>query len=92
MQVLEKYHNDKIKTLKNKDLFDYDSNIAVGTAILKEYLKQKDNDLKKALVKYSGNAKLYFTKVTNNKYNLKKYIYKNIEVVFKENEKRLTYM
>lgn len=87
MQVMEKFHLEKIATLTNKSLLDIDSNIAVGTKILEEYLKQKNNDLKKALVKYSGNARSYYKIVVANKYSLKDYINNSLKTTLALNEK-----
>ena len=74
MQVVPRWHPEKLK--KDKDpvvqLKNPVTNIKVGSLILAEYLRKNSGDLRKALIKYSGNASNYSEKVIENKENLKK--------------------
>lgn len=53
MQVVEKWHPEKIKEIPNRDLFVISSNIKVGTQILAEYLRRYGS-VDKALHAYNG--------------------------------------
>lgn len=57
MQVVRRWHPEKVQD--EESLLEPDVNIRVGAQILQEYIRQKQGDLKAALVKYSGNAKGY---------------------------------
>lgn len=59
MQVIPSYHREKIR---GRDIFDVDTNIDVGTSILKEYL-DKTGSLRKATRMYSGGASRYYQKI-----------------------------
>ena len=64
MQVVPRFHPEKLAGIKtNDDLKKPEVNIRVGSWILAEYLIQKKGDLRKAMVKYSGNATDYGPKV-----------------------------
>lgn len=53
--------------IKNrKDLFDPQKNIIATKYILDKYFIESKGDLRKTLTKYSGGAKNYYQKVTNN--------------------------
>lgn len=60
LQVVPRYHPEKVK---GKNLLHYRDNIEVGARILDEYLKQNQENFKKALFKYSGGSKSYYHKV-----------------------------
>ncbi len=49
-----------------QDLFNKSKNVKAGVFILRHYLKKNNNDLEKALVKYSSNATNYYNKVMAN--------------------------
>jgi len=49
-----------------QDLFNKSKNVNAGVFILRQYLKKNNNDLEKALVKYSSNATNYYNKVMAN--------------------------
>ena len=54
MQVVPKWHLDKIKEYGDVDvLYDIRTNIAIGTAILMEYL-EKEGNIRQALHRYNG--------------------------------------
>ncbi len=54
MQVVPKWHLDKIHQYGDIDvLYDIRTNIAIGTAILKEYL-EREGDMRRALHRYNG--------------------------------------
>lgn len=63
MQILPKWHLDKIKILRERfghgNVFDVDFNIALGLMILNEY-KSKYKSIEKGLLKYNGS--LHFEK------------------------------
>jgi DNA-binding protein Fis len=52
MQVLPKYHQDKLNGKPTEDLYHIAPNIRVGCAILSSYLKQSDGNMLKALHRY----------------------------------------
>jgi soluble lytic murein transglycosylase-like protein len=57
MQVVPQWHQDKIVKLGGDPaLLLIEPNIAVGTAILADYLKAEDGDLEHALGRYLGSA------------------------------------
>lgn len=60
MQVVPRFHKEKIK---GRSLTDIDTNIEIGVMILAEYLESNQGSLRKALVKYSGNARNYHEKL-----------------------------
>jgi hypothetical protein len=61
MQVMFKYHSDKVE--KERDLFEIDKNIEVGTLILKDLLEK--HGLEKAIAKYRGGSNgEYLRKIT----------------------------
>jgi soluble lytic murein transglycosylase-like protein len=56
MQIIPRWHGKKIRQIGGPQaLFKPDKNIAVGTAILAEHLKHHRGNLRKALLRYSGN-------------------------------------
>lgn len=81
MQVLPKWHLDKLKharkELGNPELFNTDTNIYVGTWILKDCMSKYRNETS-ALKCYSGNIGNintdYPAKVLSNKRKIEKYI------------------
>lgn len=66
MQVVPRFHMEKLQevraTTAEASLFHPETNIAVGTRILAEYM-EAESSLPRALVKYSGKAYRYFEKV-----------------------------
>ena len=70
MQVVPRYHKEKIK---GRSLTDIDTNIEVGVMILAEYLESNQGSLRKALVKYSGNARNYREKLNKSYEKIKKH-------------------
>ena len=80
MQVLPKWHLDKLKharkELGNPELFNTDTNIYVGTWILKDCMS-KYKSVERALNCYNGNtaaSNTYGAKVLSNKRKLEQYI------------------
>lgn len=63
MQVLPSQHRDRVRHATQ--LWDTDTNVSVGSSILREYLTAADGDLKGALARYSGGARGYPARVTN---------------------------
>ncbi len=57
MQVVRRWHRDKLH--KSESLFDPEVNIRVAADVLEEYLEEAGGSLRKALGKYSGNARGY---------------------------------
>lgn len=57
MQVVRRWHRDKLH--HSESLFDPEVNIRVAADVLEEYLEDAGGSLRKALVKYSGNARGY---------------------------------
>ena len=62
MQIIPKFHFDKLSSSGASSLLDPDTNIQVGAQILKEYLR-RSGDLEGALQLYSGAADDYAAKV-----------------------------
>ena len=66
MQVVPRFHMEKLQevraTTAEASLFHPETNIAVGTRILAEYM-EAESSLPRALVKYSGKAYRYIEKV-----------------------------
>jgi soluble lytic murein transglycosylase-like protein len=78
MQVVPRFHAEKLLDPENTDeLLTTSGNIRVGTQIVAEYLRHKKGNLEKALVKYSGNARDYYPKVIQFKYELQAVIDSN---------------
>ena len=80
MQVIPKYHTDKFREYGGvKTVFDPETNIQVGSQILKEYLKRTGN-LDMALQLYGGVSsdedRVYFGKVMNEKQRLQQVLRK----------------
>jgi len=75
MQVIPSWHKDKIKdaraSLGNPEVFNINTNIYLGTRILKDCLSRFIK-VSKALMCYSGNTKGYDTKVLNTYEQIKK--------------------
>jgi len=63
MQVLPSQHKDRV--MHATQLWDTDTNVSVGSSILREYLTAADGDLNGALARYSGGARGYPARVTN---------------------------
>lgn len=61
MQVVRRWHREKLSP--SESLFDPEVNIRVGADILEEYIELAGGSLTKALIKYSGNARSYSSKV-----------------------------
>jgi len=73
MQVIPKYHQDKIDKhgWKSHEVFFIKNNILLGCEILRQYFNEQDNDIVKALQKYVGaiekkNASKYIENIINN--------------------------
>lgn len=71
MQVIPKYHKEK---LQSRDPYRVSVSIEVGTKIIKEYLSASNNNTRKALDKYSGGAKQYYTKVSRTHKSISKHL------------------
>lgn len=72
MQVMAKYHVDRFSTPgKRIDLTHVETNIKVGSRILREYLDAAQGNLKQALSRYSGGTKGYSTAVLDTYQRLK---------------------
>jgi soluble lytic murein transglycosylase-like protein len=63
MQVVPRHHPEKLGGIGRDELFAPETNLAVGTRVLAEFLERRDGRLDAALVAYSGNAKAYPQKV-----------------------------
>lgn len=63
MQVMARHHPDKLRGLHRDALLSPETNIAVGTQVLTEYLQRHGGRLDPALKKYSGNATAYPQKI-----------------------------
>lgn len=63
MQVMARHHPDKLRGLQRDALLRPETNIAVGTQVLTEYLQRHGGRLDPALRKYSGNATAYPQKI-----------------------------
>ena len=63
MQVVARHHPEKLRGLQRDALLRPETNIAVGTQVLTEYLQRHNGRLDPALRKYSGNATAYPQKV-----------------------------
>lgn len=82
-QVIPKYHRKKIR---DRDITKMDVAIDVGTQILREYLNMSDNNLFKALNRYSGGGgKSYYSKISKTHKKLSQHI---VEYAF-ENEQQI---
>lgn len=72
MQVIPKYHQDK---LKKRDPYKISVSIEVGTMIIKEYLNSANNNMRRALNKYSGGGgKHYYGKIDKTHKAISRYI------------------
>ena len=63
MQVIPRYHPEKLKGLPAGALLQPETNISVGAQVLAEYLERLDGRLDPALTRYSGKARAYPAKV-----------------------------
>lgn len=54
MQVVPRWHPDKLEGISHRELFNPAVNVRVGARVLNEYLAQANGDLRAALLKYSG--------------------------------------
>lgn len=63
MQVVARHHPEKVKGIGRKGLLDPETNIAVGTRVLAEYVERDNGRLDTALIRYSGKAGAYPAKV-----------------------------
>lgn len=63
MQVVPRFHPEKMRGLHRRALFAPEVNIQVGTQVLAQYLQRHDGRLDAALRTYSGNAMAYAHKV-----------------------------
>lgn len=72
MQVMAKYHVDRFSPPgKRIDLTHVETNIKVGSRILREYLDAAQGNIKQALSRYSGGTKGYSTAVLDTYQRLK---------------------
>ncbi len=79
MQVIPKYHIDKLEEFGGeKAVFDPQTNILVGSQILKDYLARTGDDLRMALQMYvgapDGEQDVYTTKVITEKQRLQQVV------------------
>ena len=63
MQVLPSQHRDRV--LRTSDLTDPRTNVHIGSAILRDYIRSSDGNLEGALYRYSGGAKGYARRVAD---------------------------
>ncbi|CAM2162381.1 Lytic transglycosylase domain-containing protein [Paraburkholderia sacchari] len=63
MQVLPSQHRDLV--LRTSDLTDARTNVRIGSAILKDYIRASDGNLDDALYRYSGGARGYARRVVD---------------------------
>lgn len=91
MQIIPKYHQDKIKKhgWKPHELFFIKNNILLGTEILKEYFINSKNNMVKALQKYVGasvksNAKKYIENIINDYVSLNVILFMNNRIKKRE--------
>ncbi|MEZ0605743.1 lytic transglycosylase domain-containing protein [Paraburkholderia sp. IW21] len=63
MQVLPSQHRDRV--LRTSDLTDPRTNVHIGSAILRDYIRASGGDLEGALCRYSGGAKGYARRVAD---------------------------
>ena len=54
MQILPKWHKDKIAELKNHDIYATESNIHLGVRILKDCMELHHHNIRKSLSCYNG--------------------------------------
>lgn len=72
MQVIPRYHQDK---LRKRDPYKISVSIEVGTMIIKEYLNLANNNMRRALNKYSGGGgKRYYGKINKTHKDISRYI------------------
>ena len=72
LQVLPKWHKAR---LAGRNPYAQNVSIEVGIDILKECFDRNQNNSKKAMKCYSGNAKDYHRKVYNYRYKIAKYVH-----------------
>lgn len=72
MQVVPRFHPEKIRTVGESNILKPAANMRVGAWILAEYLAGFNGDLSKALVRYSGNARNYGVLVEQYKVDLER--------------------
>lgn len=77
MQVIPRYHKDKIR---GRNIYDIDTNIDVGTSILREYM-DNSSSMQAATRKYSGGASSYYRKIRSHQSDLKSYLSDGPKVV-----------
>ncbi|TCG07227.1 hypothetical protein BZM27_20975 [Paraburkholderia steynii] len=63
MQVLPSQHRDRV--FRTSDLTDARTNVRIGSAILRDYLRASGGNLEYALYRYSGGAKGYARRVAD---------------------------
>ncbi|QBQ98808.1 transglycosylase SLT domain-containing protein [Paraburkholderia pallida] len=63
MQVLPSQHRDRV--LDTSDLTDARTNVRIGSAILRDYIRASGGNLEAALNRYSGGAKGYAQRVAD---------------------------
>ncbi|WP_233853992.1 lytic transglycosylase domain-containing protein [Paraburkholderia sp. HD33-4] len=63
MQVLPSQHQDLV--LRTSDLTDPRTNVRIGSAILRDYIRAADGNIESALDRYSGGAKGYAQRVAD---------------------------
>jgi soluble lytic murein transglycosylase-like protein len=63
MQVLASQHKDLV--LRTSDLTDPSTNVRIGSAILRDYIRASDGNIEDALDRYSGGAKGYARRVAD---------------------------
>lgn len=69
MQVVPRFHGEKLQA--KESLYDAQVNIRVGAEVLQEYLSRTRGDLRRALRRYSGDARGYYDFVVNESTKLK---------------------
>jgi soluble lytic murein transglycosylase-like protein len=69
MQVIAKWHPEEVK---GRNLNNEYVGVEVGVTVLRKFIDLSKGNLSKALAKYSGGATDYYSKVVNNKKDLKR--------------------
>lgn len=70
IQVMPKYHKERMKKMGIKDLYAVEDNIRVGTDILLDFQRMSKGNLRVALHRYSGGARGYANSIMRNQQEL----------------------
>ncbi len=81
MQVIYKYHKEKLDRIKKKekDLHDIDTGIRIGVEVLREYFDKYDRNIFRAMTAYVGGThKTYAQDILTRYFNARFYVEENI--------------